>query len=379
MLVNLIPLRLTKILKVLHPWLIKALGRDRLEYIASNTTNEVTQRIDPFIWTYNCKLKVVEIRQETPDSKTFVLLPNQHFKPPVAGQHIELSSIGPNSQASRCYTLSEITQETLSITVKLNPLGEVSPWLHNQVEVGMVFDSSLARGKFVHRDQGKVLFICAGSGITPAFSMINSRLKQTNGLSDSQLGLFYRTQTPEKTIFSQHLAKLESSNNNVKVELSYSRLPVDIVMPSFIDQLMAAYPDIKQQHIYLCGPDLFRHDVIQYLESINFNMNNLDVEQFNLPVISNQKDQSEGGALVGDVSVTLKSQNVHFVIPASGYKKTLLEAAEEQGISMEHGCRSGMCGSCKTNLVSGEVSGNKIGRSIYPCTAYPASNQIVLE
>jgi ferredoxin-NADP reductase len=365
---------LAQILAVLHPWLIKTLGRDRLEYVASNTTNELTKRLDPFIWTYDCKAKVIAIRQETADTKTFVLLPNQHFMAPAAGQHVELSLVGPNNQANRCYTLSEITKNTVSITVKLNPEGEVSPWLHNHVEVGQVFDISLPRGKFVHRDQDKVLFICAGSGITPAFSMINNLLRKSD---DAQIGLFYRTQTPENTIFSQQLATVESVSKNVKFELSYSRLPVDIVTPSFIDQLIAAYPDIKQQHVYLCGPELFRNDVIQYLESIDFDLDQLDIEQFTLPVMTNQ--QGEGIILEGDVSVTLKSQNINFVIPASDSDKTILEAAEAQGIVMEHGCRSGMCGSCKTNLVSGEVSGNKIGRSIYPCSAYPASNQIVLE
>jgi ferredoxin-NADP reductase len=373
---------LLSMLGIIHPWLLKTLGRDRLEYIASNTTNELTQKIDPFIWTYDCKAKVIGIRQETVDTKTFVLLPNQKFMPPIAGQHIELSSIGPNKQANRCYTLSAITPHTVSITVKLNPEGEVSPWLHEYAKVGMVFNISLPRGKFVHRDQNKLLFICAGSGITPAFSMINNLLahsRESEKSSAPQIGLFYRTQAPDNTIFSQRLVKLESSHKNIRIERSYSRLPVDIVTPSVIDQLMSAYPDIKQQHIYLCGPELFRNDVVQYLESIDFDFDNLDVEQFNLPVLSRSQHRDHNAVFEGDVAVTLKSQNINFVIPAHDCHKTLLEAAEVQGVVMEHGCRSGMCGSCKTNLLSGEVSGNKIGRSIYPCTAYPASNQIVLE
>lgn len=369
----------TYLLGLLHPWLIKTLGRDRLEYVASNTLNNVTKELDPFIWTYDCKAKIIAIRQETEDSKTFVLLPNQHFMAPIAGQHIEffLKASSSEEVVSRCYTLSEISPETVSITVKLNPEGEVSSWLHSSAKVGMVFDISSPRGKFVHRDQEKILFISAGSGITPAFSMINKLLENKRETEASQIGLFYRTQTPKNTIFSKRLAELEGDHSHLKVELSYSRLPVEIVTPSFIDQLVSAYPDIKQQHVYLCGPELFRNDVIQYLESIDFDMNDLDIEQFTLLTL--QKDQQTFRKLDEDVTVLLKSQNINFVIPANDCDKTILEAAEEQGIVMEHGCRSGMCGSCKTNIISGEVSGNKIGRSIYPCTAYPASNQIVLE
>lgn len=373
----------TYLLGLLHPWLIKTLGRDRLEYVASNTLNEVTKELDPFIWTYDCKAKIIAIRQETEDSKTFVLLPNQHFMAPIAGQHIEFFLKASDSEEviSRCYTLSEISPETVSITVKLNPEGEVSSWLHNSAKVGMVFNISSPRGKFVHRDQKNILFISAGSGITPAFSMINKLLESKGEAESSQIGLFYRTQTPSNTIFSSRLTELEDDHSNLKIELSYSRLPVEIVTPSFIDQLVSAYPDIKQQHVYLCGPELFRNDVIQYLESIDFDMDNLDIEQFTLPTFQQgqQQDQQALRKLDEDVTVLLKSQNINFVIPANDCDKTILEAAEEQEIVMEHGCRSGMCGSCKTNLISGEVSGNKIGRSIYPCTAYPASNQIVLE
>ena len=114
--------------------------------------------------------------------------------------------------------------------------------------------------------------------------------------------------------------------------------------------------------------------MVQYLESIDYDMTKLEVEMFSLP---NNIQQTR--KLDEDVSVRLTARNINFVIPAKDCDKTILEAAEEQGIHMEHGCRSGMCGSCKTNLVSGEVSGNKIGNSIYPCSAYPASSQLVLD
>jgi ferredoxin len=35
--------------------------------------------------------------------------------------------------------------------------------------------------------------------------------------------------------------------------------------------------------------------------------------------------------------------------------QTILEAAEANGVSLEHSCRSGTCGSCKMSVVSGSV------------------------
>lgn len=50
-------------------------------------------------------------------------------------------------------------------------------------------------------------------------------------------------------------------------------------------------------------------------------------------------------------TVFLKSRNISIAIDAKDSDKTLLEAAEEKGVHLEHGCRSGMCGTCRTNLV----------------------------
>ena len=218
----------------------------------------------------------------------------------------------------------------------------------------------------VYGNQENVLFISAGSGITPAYAMIADLITKPN---QPEISLFYRTQIPESTIFSESLSKL---NSKIQLTLSYSRSSSNT--ETLVDQLTSAYPNIKQQSIYLCGPESFRNEVVQYLESIDYDMNKLEVEMFSLP-----NNIQQARKLDEDVSVRLTSRNINFVIPAKDCDKTILEAAEEQGIEMEHGCRSGMCGSCKTNLLSGEVSGNKIGNSIYPCSAYPASSQLVLD
>ncbi len=363
---------LSKWSRAAHPWVMKILGRDWVEYIASNTMNVVTQKVDPFLWTYDCKAEVVAIRQETPDTKTFVLLPNQHFKQPLPGQHIELSAVISEGEKaeSRCYSLSIIDENTVSITVKRNPEGKVSNWLHDHVGIGVVLNISSPRGAFIYRGQEKLLFISAGAGITPCFSILNA-LESTAKRPD--IAFYYRSRTPEETIFR---SQLESNKVRSPVDISYSRSiePDDRVnvMPN---QLMDAYPDIKDRHIYLCGPDAFKKEVLSFLESIEYDFDNLEVEHF----VRFNQDLTTLRKLDEDVTVTLKSQNISFVIEAENCDQTLLEAAEKKGIHLEHGCRSGMCGTCRTNLVSGQVSGNQLGKTIYPCTAYPASTQLILE
>lgn len=361
---------LGKMKQKLHPLLIKHLGRDRLEYFASNTMNIATQAFDSFIWSYQCQAKIIEVRQETADTKTFVLLPNQHFKQPLPGQHIEITVDTDNSGSptARCYTLSEIQQDTVSITVKNNPDGKVSSWLHQYGRAGMILNISSPRGQFIYRSQEKLLFVSAGSGVTPCFAMLKA-LESTKKPVD--IAFYYRTRNPEQTIFQK---QLEQTNQSVTVNFSYSQ-PKDTSSQAHLPhQLAEMYPDINDRHIYLCGPESFKNEVVAHLQSTGYDLDNLQVENFRPPEVS----VDESSRLEGRASVLLKERNIQFEIDAQT-NQTILEAAESQGIQLEHGCRTGMCGTCRTRLISGKVSGQQLGNSIYPCTSYPASSKIVLE
>jgi len=345
-------------------WLIHQLGRQWLEYFFSNSMNALTEKIDPFLWTYNCKAQIIAIHQETSDTKTFVLLPNQHFKPALAGQHIELFIDLNGERLSRCYSLSSINTTSVAITVKSQPKGKVSSWLHDNATVGQVLDISSPRGDFVYKGQKKLLFITAGSGVTPCYSMLQN-LQNRNECPDIEF--YYRSRSSAETIFHTQLTN--------KACISYSRpLAIDSQNNILPAQLLQAYPDLHQRHIYLCGPSAFKQEVIECLESFAYDLCNLEVENFE----SFDSTPVADIALQQDVTVSINSQNIRFVIKAEDSHKSILEAAEDAGIEMRHGCRSGMCGSCKTHLVAGNVSGNKIGRSIYPCTAYAASTELIL-
>jgi ferredoxin-NADP reductase len=60
----------------IYHWIIRSLGREQLDYLISNTMNTVTERINRFFWSYDCKAKIVAIRRETAD--TFPDLNERH-------------------------------------------------------------------------------------------------------------------------------------------------------------------------------------------------------------------------------------------------------------------------------------------------------------
>ena len=63
------------------------------------------------------------------------------------------------------------------------------------------------------------------------------------------------------------------------VDISYSR-HTETGTPYLPNQLLEAYPDLKDRDIYLCGPEPFKNAVLEYLASLEYDMNKLEVEHF---------------------------------------------------------------------------------------------------
>ncbi len=344
-------------------WALKAFGREWLHYITSNTMNAVTTRLAPFFWTYECQARVIGVRHETHDAITIELLPNQHFSQARAGQYIELVVVINGQVHSRCYSLSRLGRHGVAITVKRKQGGLVSSWLFDHARRGMVFSVSRPQGSFVYQGQQKLLMISAGSGITPCYALANEILAEAPSADVAMIAQF---KTDADVIFSSGLQRL-AQLCRVEIALSQSAGTVKQDVIACLEQS----PELLGRDIYLCGPAGFMDKVVGYLTSKNYNLARLQVERFNF----------DGYALAGEQSLSeiyFQAHNATVHMTEADRGKTLLEIAEAHGIELEHGCRAGMCGSCKCHLVHGEVSGNQLGIAVYPCTAYPASTKLVI-
>ena len=70
--------------------------------------------------------------------------------------------------------------------------------------------------------------------------------------------------------------------------------------------------------------------------------------------------------------------NARITLTAADQGKTLLQVALDHGVELEHGCGKGACGTCKLVVHDGQACGNVLGKTVYLCTAYPASRELVL-
>lgn len=352
---------------------LRHVGRDWLDYLASNTMTDFNRWANDFIWTYDLKAQVLAVKDEALDTKTFTLMPNQRWRGMQAGQYIELELEIDGEVHHRCYSLSPLVDGSFTITVKKVDGGKVSNWLHQHLTAGMVIKFNQPQGNFYDRGQDKLLFICAGSGITPCYSMV-SALQQAGVRPDIQL--YAQFSQADGVIFADALQQWAASGIKVDVALSRQRQP-GFVAPLDGNNFIELFPDFRQRDIYLCGPEGFMDKVITSLQMYGYDMDRLHCERF----ISRQPAFVEASFDFNQVQPEIYFQhlNTRIQLTVEDQGKTLLELAERHGVNLESGCRKGMCGSCKLTLKDGKVSGNQLGNAVYLCSSYPDSARIVLD
>lgn len=359
-----------------NTWMLEHIDPKWIDYVASNTMTDLNRRLNGFIWTYELQAQVVAVRDEAPGVKTFVMRPNQLWQGFEPGQHVELVLPIKDVQGlpvKRFYSVSPQPQGRFSITVKQTRQGRASRWLHERLQVGQRLPISQAQGRFCRRtDQARLLYLCAGSGITPCHSMVSAALAGP-AAQRPDMQVIAQFREADDLIFKDDLAAWKQAG--VKVDTLFSSGSPQGLPASRLDaeHLRRLCPDLAGREVYLCGPEGFMHGMIQALQSLGVDPLRIHTERFTVSHLT----PSTGFSVAG-TEVRFKHIDACFTMTAADEGKTLLQAALDHGVNLERGCTQGMCGTCKLSVHEGEISGNVLGRTVYMCTSYPASRQIVL-
>lgn len=366
---------LERVLARANRWALDRIGPQWVDYVVSNTMTDFNRRVNGFLWTYDLKAQVERVIDEAPGVKTFVLRPNQHWHRFKPGQHVEVSLPIAGEQVRRRYSVSQAPRGRLSITVKRVAQGRGSNWMHQHLRAGMNLRIGHPQGRFCYEGQAKVLYLCAGSGITPCHSMVAALLEQPVAeRPDIQVMAQFREAAD--VIFQDSLQSWRQAGVKVLTALSAAPASTSHDQASRLnaDTLRQHCPDLAERDVYLCGPTGFMTQMIADLSALGVDMARVHSERFvaaDEPAVSCDF-QVEGTELCFphlDATITLTAQD---------QGKTLLQAATDHGLVLEAGCGQGMCGTCKLHLQDGHVSGNALGQAVYLCTAYPASCRVVL-
>lgn len=317
------------------------------------------------------ELVVSGIIDETPDVKTFRLTGLS----PIAfsylpGQFVTLILVIDGRKVQRSYSMSSSPSRpyALDLTIKRVSGGLVSNWLcdHLKLDSRLMIKGPYGRFSCLQRPRPaeKLLFIGAGSGITPLMSMIRW-LFDTAARIDSKALFSFRH--PEDIIFCKELAMISASNPmlDLAVTLSGEKINQDQWngFSGRVDHAMLEtfVHDLHEREIYLCGPELFMENIKHLLVSRNYPLQRLHCESFgSIPERQNQHVEKTQAIASENQMVSTQLHSVTFIksnkVVKTDEKTSLLQLAHASGIEIDFDCRAGSCGECMIRCLSGQVS-----------------------
>ena len=280
--------------------------------------------------------RIVEIRPETRDAVTLVIRPGRGWSGHIPGQYIRIGVDVDGVRQWRAYSLTSPTDRAdgcIAITVKAIPDGRVSTHLVRRARVGMLVHLDQACGEFVLPDPrpAKVLFVTAGSGITPVMGMLRNAL---DDLSD--VVVVHSAPTASDVIFAGELRMLAARGCITLVERHTDT--GGMLEP---EQLADQVGDLDERETWACGPTgmldaLERHWADRGIPE------RIHTERFRPTVVAT----GDGGTVTFTVS--------ELEVVADG-ATSLLDAGEGAGVLMPSGCRMGICFGCVAPLREGTV------------------------
>ena len=290
--------------------------------------------------------------EETADAATF------HFRTadmvPLAykaGQFIVFQVEVDDTPLHRAYSLSSSPSrpEGVAVTIKRVPGGAVSNHLLDHLKPGHMLRALPPAGEFNVIDcktTPQVVLLAAGSGITPCIS-IARWLLDTAPLTRIQF--IYSARTPADVIMAAELARLHAEHARFTLtRVLDAPTPGGCDLQGPLDQTLfdRLLPDLTGHTLFTCGPEGYMATVESCARTRGFDMSYFHRESFTPPAA--QPDSENATRYRLQAPAFGKSGEI------AGHQ-SLLEALEASSLPIVGACRAGVCGSCKCQVIAGEV------------------------
>ncbi|MCO5307183.1 MAG: ferredoxin reductase [Microthrixaceae bacterium] len=305
--------------------------------------------------------RIVEITPETADAVTVTVRPGAGWRGHVPGQYIRIGIDVDGVRHWRAYSVTSRTHRAdglISFTTKAIPDGLVSTHLVRHARPGTLVMLDQATGDFVMSTPrpAKVLFLTGGSGITPVIGMLRALDADTGTASDATLDdvvVVHHAPTDGESLFTDELEAMEQRHRGLRVV--HVRTGTGTPPPEMelnVGRLDDLCTDWRDRETWTCGP----RPMVEAVESLwsgpdHATTRALHVERFT-PSIPDGLPEVEG-------TLTFRAAGVS--VPSDG-TRTVLDAAEDAGLSPLAGCRMGVCRRCVVPLHSGTVVDRRDGR-----------------
>jgi stearoyl-CoA 9-desaturase NADPH oxidoreductase len=296
--------------------------------------------------------RVLDVRRETVDSATLVIKPGWGFSFDYdSGQYVGIGVLIDGRWRWRSYSLTSSPvrgARTITITVKAMPEGFLSTHLVGGVVPGTIVRLAAPQGNFVMPDPApaSVLFLTAGSGITPVMSMLRT-LTRRDQIGD--ITHLHSAPTESDVLFAGELAGLAKANAGYRLRVRSTRTQGRLDLSRLDDEVS----DWRERQTWACGPEGMLADASRLWSSAGIE-GRLHLERF---AASRAAAHGSGG--------TVTFERSGKTVAADG-ATSLMDAGEQVGVRMPFGCRMGICQSCVVGLVGGHVRDLRTGAEHEP-------------
>ncbi len=331
-------------------------------------------------WPGFRKLVVREVVHESALVSSFYLAASDGTPLPPArpGQYLTLRVTGASDPAPvRSYSLSSSLSAAMPgadgadvsqyrgaayrISVKRESAGQVSGYLHDHLLRGGEIEVAAPRGEFVLDDStDPVVLISAGIGATPVLAMLHE-LAETGTSRD--VWWIHATQTRDTLAFAEEvgnlLAVLPTARSTVYLSDDQPPLPLGFEAGRLSTDVIAALGLPRNASVFLCGPPPFMDEMTDALVAAGLEAGKIHTERFGSVSSINP------GVVAAPARPAHQPPGAPGAGPAVTFARTglttrwseefasVLELAEACDVPTRWSCRSGVCHTCVTSVMSG--------------------------
>ena len=335
-------------------------GWNALRHIVSRITtpllpDDYLKLANPLWSARELRGRVQEVRRETADSATLVIKPGWGFSFDYEpGQYVGIGVLIDGRWRWRSYSLTSTPEHgsarTISITVKAMAEGFLSTHLVDGLRPGTVVRLAAPQGNFVMPNPApaSVLFLTAGSGITPVMSMLRTLVRRGQVTDVVHV---HSAPTDADVMFGGELTALQDAHVGYRLQVRRTRTEGRLELSKLDDVV----PDWRERQTWACGPEGMLGDAEKVWGAAGI-AENLHLERF---AVSRAAAHGVGG------TVTFERSGKEIAVDGA---TPLMDAGEQVGIRMPFGCRMGICQSCVVGLVDGHVRDLRTGDEHEPGT-----------
>ncbi|OZM72077.1 stearoyl-CoA 9-desaturase [Amycolatopsis antarctica] len=310
--------------------------------------DDYLELVNPLWSTRELRGRVERVEPERGGAATVLIRPGFDWAGHEPGQYLRLGVVVDGVNHWRAYSLTSSPDRAdglISITPKVVDGGTVSSYLVHRLRTGDIVRLGVVEGGFTlpeRRDRG-LLFVTAGSGITPVMSMLR-HLDMGEGLRD--IVHVHSARSTGEVTFAEELDTLERRYDGFRLHRRATAVDGRLTPAD----LEAICPDWRERETFCCGPGELL-DALRAHWTERGDPGLLHMERFQ-PVVGGADSTGTGG------TVRFVRRDVEAECPPG---TPILVAGENAGIEMPYGCRVGICHTCVLRVREGRIRDLRTG------------------